>query len=129
MANLEYIKKSYLQSKVNSRRKVTLFIGIPALIAVMVFGGSTVMPFILVGFIILMVATFSGGASDAGTRGEEAALAILSQLPDTYHIFNDVKIPNPNSGKGFTAIDYVVVGRNGVFVVEQQPITISEYQK
>lgn len=122
MANLEYIKKSYLQTKVSNRRKMTFSIGIPILIAVALVGGVSTAPFVMFGLVFITVIAFAGGASDAGTKGEEIALAILSQLPDYYYIFNDLKVPNSNSGKGFTAIDYVVVGKSGIYVVEVKNI-------
>lgn len=46
-----------------------------------------------------------------GARGEEAVAALLADLPDGYHVFHDFG----RTGRG---IDHVVVGDNGVFVVE-----------
>ncbi|MDD4101138.1 MAG: nuclease-related domain-containing protein [Kiritimatiellae bacterium] len=46
-----------------------------------------------------------------GARGEEAVAALLADLPGGYHVFHDFGC----AGRG---IDHVVVGSNGVFVVE-----------
>jgi len=46
-----------------------------------------------------------------GARGEEKVAGILTELPDSYHVFNDFDC------KG-THIDHVVVGPGGVFSVE-----------
>lgn len=46
-----------------------------------------------------------------GARGEERVAGILTNLPDTYHVFNDFVA-------GGTHVDHVVVGPAGVFAVE-----------
>ncbi len=46
-----------------------------------------------------------------GARGEEAVAALLAELPGGYHVFHDFDC----AGRG---IDHVVVGDNGVFVIE-----------
>lgn len=46
-----------------------------------------------------------------GARGEETVAALLAQLPGGYHVFHDCGC----AGRG---IDHVVVGDNGIFVIE-----------
>ena len=55
---------------------------------------------------------------EAGMEGEEAVLGELMTLPEEFHLFNQVLVPNPRSRTGYTEVDYIVVGPTGVFVVE-----------
>ena len=50
-----------------------------------------------------------------GKRGEEWVFNILLQLPDEYHLMNDVIMQTNN---GTTQIDHVVISKYGVFVIE-----------
>lgn len=54
----------------------------------------------------------------AGVHGELAVLDELERLPDEYVILNQVLLPDLRSSVGYREIDYVVVGPNGVFVLE-----------
>lgn len=58
------------------------------------------------------------GRISAGATGEELALEMLSKLPDNYSLYNQVHIPNPSSSTGFNEADLIVVGENGVFIIE-----------
>ena len=51
---------------------------------------------------------------NSGTKGEEETVHFLSTLPDTYHIFTSVRVHEKMEA------DAVVVGQNGVFVVESK---------
>ena len=52
----------------------------------------------------------------SGVEGESLALQILSRLPDNYSIATDLKV---SDDEGRTSqIDVVVVGNNGIFIVE-----------
>lgn len=46
-----------------------------------------------------------------GARGEEAVAALLAELPGGYHVFHDFCLAG-------SSVDHVVVGDNGVFVIE-----------
>lgn len=60
-----------------------------------------------------------GDSKDAcGAAGEQRTEKILSQLPDEYHVFNQVPLPNPR-GRANEA-DFVVVGPTGLFVIENK---------
>jgi hypothetical protein len=48
-----------------------------------------------------------------GRLGERLVITLLRQLPDTYHLVNDVMVPN-----GGGNIDHVVTGPCGVVVIE-----------
>lgn len=50
-----------------------------------------------------------------GNYGELRVSKILSQLPDEYHVFNDVYIENQSNS---SQIDHVVISPYGVFVIE-----------
>lgn len=54
----------------------------------------------------------------AGVHGELAVLDELERLPDEYVVLNQILLPDSRSSVGYREIDYVVVGPNGVFVLE-----------
>lgn len=54
----------------------------------------------------------------AGASGELLVLKELEGLPDSYHVFNQLDIPNPKSRTGVNEADLVVAGPNGIFVLE-----------
>ena len=49
--------------------------------------------------------------ADTGARAEQAVAAALQTLPDDYYVFHDLEFPGFN-------IDHVVLGPNGIFLVE-----------
>lgn len=55
-----------------------------------------------------------------GAAGEDRALAVLSQLPSDYTLFNQIQLPDPKSTTGYRETDFVVVGPNGVFIIENK---------
>lgn len=50
-----------------------------------------------------------------GSVGEEIVSGILSRLPDSYFIFNDVVL---ETERGTTQIDHIVVSKYGIFAIE-----------
>ena len=50
-----------------------------------------------------------------GLKGEQKALKQLSKLPKDYYVFSDININIDNRS---SQIDHIVVGYNGVFVIE-----------
>ena len=54
----------------------------------------------------------------AGAEGEERTLRQLKTLPSAYTLFNQLDIPSAPSRTGAMEADLVVVGPNGVFVIE-----------
>ncbi len=76
------------------------------------------------GIILLVLSVFMGtslysngvknGKSwNKGIVGEKAVAKYLNQLPEDYFIFNDVKFPG-----SYGNLDHVVIGPNGIFVIE-----------
>ena len=47
----------------------------------------------------------------SGISGEESVIDQLKGLPDSFYLLNDVKV-------GFGNIDHIVIGDNGIFVIE-----------
>lgn len=54
-----------------------------------------------------------GNSRNKGIKGEYVVAEYLNQLPNDYYIFNDVKFPGSDQN-----LDYVVLGPNGIFVIE-----------
>ena len=48
-----------------------------------------------------------------GIQGEQITREVLQNLPDSYSLINDVKLPD-----SYGNIDHVVLGSNGIFVIE-----------
>ena len=55
-------------------------------------------------------------ARASGARGERMALKRVARLPDTYRVFNNVLVPSSRGRP--RELDCVVVGPNGIFVIE-----------
>ena len=90
-------------------------------IAVSPFGVAASGLVALVGVIVSLTLVFSVAPDPvllAGARGELLALDELKRLPGTYHVFNQVDIPNERSRTGVNEADLVVTGPNAVFVIE-----------
>ena len=56
----------------------------------------------------------------AGAAGEERALTQLSRLSDEYFVFNQICLPDTRSRTGYREADFVIVGPNGVFIIENK---------
>jgi hypothetical protein len=54
----------------------------------------------------------------AGAAGEEYALSLLKQLPDSFTVFNQIHLPNRRSSIGSNEADLIVCGPNAIFVIE-----------
>jgi len=62
----------------------------------------------------------------AGAVGEEAVIGVLSKLPDSYHVFNDITLAFSctifsNTLKEYVRsaqIDHLVIGPSGIFIIE-----------
>jgi hypothetical protein len=54
----------------------------------------------------------------AGANGEDIALKVLCQLPDSYAIFNQIDVPNAQSRTGVNEIDLLICGPTAIFVIE-----------
>ena len=62
------------------------------------------------------------GAPDKirGAAGEARALTVLSGLPEEYTLFNQIKLPDERSRTGYRELDYVIVGPNGCYLIENK---------
>lgn len=68
-------------------------------------------------FVAFVVLRKNYGILQSGVRGEETTLKILRKLPKDYTILTNPVILN----RGITMeLDFVVVGKNGVFIVESK---------
>jgi hypothetical protein len=119
MANFLYVTPNALRVRVSRQRRLHLLIGLPGLI-----GAFVLHP--LLGFLgaVLLASLWNQGARHLhGASGEDRALGhpvvypgSLAELPDHYIVFNNLEVPTENGGK--RELDQVVLGRNGLFVVE-----------
>jgi hypothetical protein len=119
MANLLYVTPNALRVRVFRQRRLLLLIGLPGLI-----GAFVLHP--LLGFfgVVLLASLWNQWQRHLhGASGEDRALGhpdihpgSLAELPDHYIVFNNLEVPTENGGK--RELDQVVLGRNGLFVVE-----------
>lgn len=116
MADTQYIRPNKLKKQTPLR--LGLAIGLSAA-AVILFAAGAVLAAGLVLLIVPFVFFMDlGTIAEEGAKGEDATMEILSRLPDSYTIFNQTNIPNKESRTGLFELDFIVVGPNGVFVVE-----------
>jgi len=92
-----------------------LMIGAP-IVAILCILFPVVSWWFLIAFLIIFLN--AGTIKRAGARGEDSTLDVLAALPDSYVILNQIELPNPETKKGFTELDFIVIGSNGVFVIE-----------
>lgn len=71
----------------------------------------------LVLFVVFLVLRKNLGILQSGVRGEEATLKILRNLPKEYTILTNPVILNRGVAM---ELDFVVIGKNGVFIVESK---------
>lgn len=118
MANLRFITPNRLRAKAARERRRLLLFGVP--VAFILFLLHPVLGLWCGG--LLLVLGSSGSLLLHGAEGEERALGhpvpcpgSLRELPDHYLLFNNLDVP---SGAGRRELDVVVLGRNGLFLVE-----------
>lgn len=68
---------------------------------------------VLIGFII--AGWWYNSPKQKGKQGEKRVCSILSNLPEEYHVLNDIVL---KTEKGTTQIDHVVVSKYGIFAIE-----------
>ena len=109
------------RKKSNSYKNIgwlTLVIGL-----LLLFFGSTLSHFILIGvglaFLVISVPLFRNYQTwGLGAEGEEKVVHYLNLPQDRFHVFHDLVLPKENWN-----IDHVVIGTNGVFVIETKNLT------
>jgi len=115
MANTQYVTANRLTTEASEARKRVLLFGAPVvLVLCFVFPGAWW--WFLAAFLIIVLN--AGSIKRAGAEGEDSTFEMLSSLPDSYTILNQVPVPNKESRTGHTELDFIVVGPNGVFVIE-----------
>ncbi len=88
-------------------KKHTLHISIPVVVIMLAF----------VGFVVFLILKKKYDILQSGVRGEETTLKILRKLPKDYTVLTNPVILN----RGITMeLDFVVVSKNGVFIVESK---------
>jgi hypothetical protein len=107
-----------------SRRRAARWvcrIGIPAVIIASALCPGGIWIWLLALFVAFQVTKYQGSAVMlAGAAGEDRVLAALDTLPAEYTLFNQIRLPDERSRTGFREADFVVVGNNGVFIIENK---------
>lgn len=119
MVNTRYITPNPLRFQALRQRRLIQAIGFPVTL-----GGFLLHPLVSVLSLGVAVALWNRTARRLhGARGEELALGSpvaepgsLADLPGHYIVFNNLTVPDGNGGR--RELDLVVLGRNGLFVVE-----------
>lgn len=118
MADLSHIRPNHLRRQVHNKRRRLLMLGIPLLglastIGFFAFG---------LGLIVLAILWRQRDQRLHGAMGEDMALGIpkgypgsLAGLPDSYIVYNQLRVPQGDSHREF---DFIVVGPNGIFGIE-----------
>ena len=96
-------------------------VGIPAVLIATVLCPSGILAWSLIWFVCLLIAKNTGEPGKlCGAAGEDRILNVLSRLPAEYTIYNQVKLPSERSRTGYREADFIVVGPNGVFIIENK---------
>ena len=96
-------------------------IGIPAVIIASVLCPGGIWIWLLALFVAYHITRSQGSVVTlAGAAGEDRVLATLSALPARYTLFNQIRLPDDRSRTGFREADFVVVGNNGIFIIENK---------
>ncbi|MFD2631830.1 nuclease-related domain-containing protein [Idiomarina piscisalsi] len=115
MADTQYITKNRLSQEVNKARVWVAIIGAP-IAGFLMYNLPNF--WWIVGLAYLFSVIGAASTKRSGAKGELKTLKLLEKLPDSYVLFNQVDVPNSRAKRGFTELDLIVVGPNGVFVVE-----------
>ncbi len=101
---------------------IVLLIGTLLSIAcfVLINAWYSIIGLILTGLLSTLVPIDSDASAKylAGAAGEEYALSLLKQLPDSFTVFNQIHLPNRRSSMGTNEADLIVCGPNAIFIIE-----------
>ena len=107
---------TYLEEKAKLHRNISLIFFVIGGLGL--FVSYLITNFTLVFFFIISLSV--GGIFlkfylnySSGLQGEQITIEALQNLPDSYYLINDVNLPN-----GYGNIDHVVLGSNGIFIIE-----------
>lgn len=112
------IGSGYSEKKLSKYNKITIMgaaIGLMGIIGLIFSGMSFI--FIIVGAILFKIGLEERKSWDKGIKGEDTVYSYLRKLPESYFVFNDVKLPNSKGN-----IDHIVLGPTGIFVIETKNI-------
>lgn len=124
MANTDHVIENKLHKQASTgtahHRLIAIVLLLGAIGSFLLFKGNLFPPTALaIGAIFFF---FSRSAPDAtitaGAVGEDQAMSVLSALPDTYTLFNQLDIPNEKSSTGANEADVVVCGPTAIFIIE-----------
>lgn len=122
MAQNDYVKVNKLHkqaSAATANGAIAIVLFILAVGAFFAFDGNLVPGIILIGAAVLFfLRSAPDAALSAGAKGEDRAMQILTGLPDSFVLFNQLDIPNSKSRTGVNEADVVVCGPTAIFVVE-----------
>lgn len=119
MANFRYVTPNQLRAQVSRHRRLLIYTGLPG-----TFGTFAIHPMLGILSAVALVALWNrSGRHLYGAVGEEWALGhpvvqpgSLANLPAHYIVFNNLVVPTGHGGT--RELDLVVLGRNGLFVIE-----------
>jgi hypothetical protein len=114
-----------IRANINGQRKratkAVCIYGIPAALVTTAFFPRGVLIWVIIWVACVLIAKFSGDRVEiCGATGEERALNVLSGMPPEFTIYNQIKLPCRSARTGYREADYIVVGSNGVFIVENK---------
>jgi hypothetical protein len=98
-----------------SNNKINLYIFLAVIGIIFLIPTKGLSAFLLLGLGFISSEKSNIQKINSGIKGEKITLDILKLLPDRYFVLSDVVI---KKAKGSNQLDHVVVGNNGVFIVE-----------
>ncbi len=115
---------TYLEEKAKLHRNISIiFFAICGVVLLVSFLITNFTLFLITNFTLIFIFIISlliGGFFlqsylnySKGLQGEQVIIEALQTLPDSYYLINDVNLP-----KGYGNIDHVVLGTNGIFIIE-----------
>ena len=128
MANDKYLLNR--KGEQAAHRDLARLFGVPSIVAVLVAGyflftlpnasASTLFIAVPVWFIFFtfMSEILESAPAASGTLGESRVQSSLKRLSDDYILFDTVRLPHPQSRTGERELDFVVIGKRRVFVIE-----------
>lgn len=119
MANFRYVTPNALRARVVRQRQRVLTAGLPVLL-----GGFFIHPLVSLTAGVMALSFWNRGTQHLhGAIGEERALGSpvvhpgsLAELPAHFIVFNNIVVPTEDGGT--RELDLVVLGRNGLFVID-----------
>lgn len=110
-------KNNHLQEELKRclwYRRISRIIGIPSLLLILPTMGITFIPF-LIALVVYNINDKKVRVLSSGLEGENKANSIFEKLSDDYYVLSDL---NVKVGNKTSQIDNIVVGSNGIFVIE-----------